>query len=119
MFWRCSQERVILDQPIRGSNPLPVTPLPSQIRLKLDTSFGRRLTLLNMRKVTGSVEGHCDTESGCYSSTRNKTHSPGTPFKAWAPRSMNRMPDPATRSLTVLETHTSLGSAPAATRAAM
>ena len=34
---------------------------------------------------------------------------PGTPFKLWVPRSSNRRPDPATKSLTVLETNTSSG----------
>jgi len=36
---------------------------------------------------------------------------PGTPFRLWATRSSNRRPDPATRSLTVLDTKTSSGAA--------
>jgi hypothetical protein len=44
-------------------------------------------------------------------------HSPGTPF--WVPRSWNRNPEPATRSLTVLDTSTSPGLANDATREPM
>jgi hypothetical protein len=43
--------------------------------------------------------------------TANSNHSPGTPFNEWRPRSSKRMPDPATRSLTVLDTMTSPGPA--------
>src|SRR5580693_9356394 len=50
-------------------------------------------------------------------STANSRHWPGMPFSSCAPRSMNSMPDPATRSLTVLETSTSSAPACAATRA--
>ena len=39
--------------------------------------------------------------------TANSDHSPDTPFNAWRPRSAKRMPDPATRSRTVLDTRTS------------
>src|SRR5262249_10594886 len=41
---------------------------------------------------------------------------PGTPFKLWVPRSSNRRPDPATRSLTVLDTNTSSSAARARMR---
>ena len=51
--------------------------------------------------------------------TARTCHSPGTPFSAWRPRSSNSMPDPATRSRTVLVTSTSPGPARAATRAPM
>src|SRR6185436_4044456 len=54
---------------------------------------------------------------GC--DTAYKCQSPGTPFSDWVPRSSNTMPEPATRSLTVLDTSTSLGAARAATRAPM
>src|SRR5690349_21266335 len=40
-------------------------------------------------------------------STANSRHSPGTPLSSAAPRSWKAMPEPATRSLTVLETTTS------------
>src|SRR5262245_3417414 len=50
-------------------------------------------------------------------STANSRHSPGMPFSSCAPRSVNLMPDPATRSLTVFETSTSSAAACAATRA--
>jgi len=43
--------------------------------------------------------------------TANSNHSPGIPFSEWRPRSSKRMPDPATRSLTVLDTSTSPGPA--------
>src|SRR6266550_4629033 len=49
----------------------------------------------------------------------NRRHSPGTPFSAWAPRSSNSIPEPTTRSFTVLDTSTWLGAAIAATRAPM
>src|ERR671922_708082 len=52
-------------------------------------------------------------------STAYRCHSPGTPFRSATPRSSNPIPDPATRSLTVLETSTSPGAASAATRAPM
>jgi len=38
-------------------------------------------------------------------------HEPGTPFRSCSPRSLNSMPEPATRSLTVAETSTSPGRA--------
>jgi hypothetical protein len=49
--------------------------------------------------------------------TANRCHSPVTPFRLCVPRSSNRSPDPATSSLTMLETTTSLGPAVAAIRA--
>ena len=57
--------------------------------------------------------------SGIYipRSTANSRHSSGMPFSSCTPRSMNLRPDPATRSLTVFETSTSLAPACAATRA--
>src|SRR4051812_31773635 len=58
--------------------------------------------------------GHRD-----YRSTAKSFHSPGTPLSSATPRSRKAMPDPATRSLTVLETRTSLALAAAATRAPM
>ena len=54
-----------------------------------------------------------------YRSTANKRQSPGTPFRGGLPRSLKRNPEPATRSLTVLDTRTSLGPASDATRAPM
>src|SRR5271155_3638353 len=44
---------------------------------------------------------------------------PGTPFSSCSPRSMNSMPRPMTRSLTVLDTRISCETASAHTRAAM
>ena len=38
-----------------------------------------------------------------------RRHSPEIPFSVCSPRSSNSIPDPATRSLTVLETRTSPG----------
>ena len=49
--------------------------------------------------------------------TAKRCHVPGSPFSACCPRSSNRMPEPATRSLTVLDTSTSSGTACAAIRA--
>ena len=46
-------------------------------------------------------------------------HASGSPSKTWLPRSVKEIPEPATRSLTVLETITSPGSAIAATCAAI
>ena len=54
-----------------------------------------------------------------YRSTANKRQSPGTPFRGRLPRSLKRNPEPATRSLTVRDTRTSLGPASDATRAPM
>src|SRR5438093_8036551 len=51
--------------------------------------------------------------------TAKSRQSPGTPFSAGGPRSSKRNPEPATRSLTVLEPKTSSGPANAATRAPM
>src|SRR5271166_1050503 len=48
---------------------------------------------------------------------RKSLHSPGTPFSECRPRSLKLIPDPATRSRTVLETSTSLGAAADDTRA--
>jgi tetratricopeptide (TPR) repeat protein len=47
----------------------------------------------------------------------NSRHDPGTPLSSCSPRSSNSMPEPASRSLTVLETSTSPASALPATRA--
>ena len=52
-------------------------------------------------------------------STANRRHSPGIPFSATSPRSVNGIPEPATRSFTVLETTTSPAEAFDATRAPM
>jgi hypothetical protein len=46
-------------------------------------------------------------------------HDPGTPFNSHSPHSSNAMPDPTTRSFTVLETRTSPGAAKEPTRAAI
>jgi hypothetical protein len=54
-----------------------------------------------------------------HEATARTFHSPGTPLRACAPRSVNSMPDPATRSRTVLVTKISPGPASAATRAPM
>lgn len=51
--------------------------------------------------------------------TKYRCQSPGTPLSETTPRSSNSIPDPATRSLTVLETSTSLGPASAETLAPM
>jgi hypothetical protein len=50
-------------------------------------------------------------------SARKMRHSPGTPRSFREPTRLKRRPDPATRSLTVLDTSTSPASASAATRA--
>src|SRR5438105_3174234 len=52
-------------------------------------------------------------------STRRICQVPGTPLSSCVPRSMKESPDPATRSLTVLETRTSSGPARLMTRAPM
>jgi hypothetical protein len=75
--------------------------------------------------VRGSTVGrpvlgyHRRTESAraVAGSTAKRRHSPGIPFNSCGPRSSKPNPEPATRSLTVLETRTSLGPASAATRA--
>ena len=54
-----------------------------------------------------------------YRVTANSCQSSGTPFSVWLPRSSNRRPEPATRSLTVRETSTSPASASEDTRAPM
>jgi hypothetical protein len=51
--------------------------------------------------------------------TANTRHFPGRPLSVAAPRPANSIPEPATRSLTVLETRTSPGCASAAMRAPM
>src|SRR5262245_13883079 len=48
--------------------------------------------------------------------TAKRCHAPGTPLRACMPRSSNAMPEPTTRSFTVLETSTSPGFAVPATR---
>ena len=58
-------------------------------------------------------------DAGRWSATASSRHSPGTPFSSWLPRSAKSIPEPTTRSLTVLETSTSPGAARAATRAPM
>src|SRR2546425_238800 len=42
--------------------------------------------------------------------TTKRRHSPGNPLSACVPRSLNAIPEPATRSFTVFETRTSPGS---------
>ena len=51
--------------------------------------------------------------AAAYASARKIRHSPGTPRSLRAPYGLKRSPEPATRSLTVLETRTSLASAKA------
>src|SRR6516165_7980833 len=51
--------------------------------------------------------------------TAKRRQSPGTPLKVWTPRSSNTMPEPTTKSFTVLETRTSPGIAFPATRLPM
>ena len=46
---------------------------------------------------------YCRSEPGLRS-TPNNRHSPGIPFDSWRPRSSKSIPEPATRSLTVLDT---------------
>ena len=48
-----------------------------------------------------------DDEGVRHQSQRTDRHFPGTPFSSCSPRSSNSIPEPATRSLTVLETSTS------------
>ena len=43
--------------------------------------------------------------------TANRRHSSGTPLRVRVPRSSNRIPDPATRSFTTLDTRVSPGPA--------
>src|SRR5829696_5134409 len=45
-----------------------------------------------------------------YALTENQRHSPSTPSKALLPASSNKMPEPATRSLTVRDASTTPGS---------
>src|SRR5262249_46688406 len=52
-------------------------------------------------------------------STAYSRHSSGTPLRRWVPRSTKPSREPATRSLTVLDTSTSSGPAAARMRAAM
>ena len=58
-----------------------------------------------------SPRNHTDAAKICQSS--------GTPLRGWVPRSSKPIPDPATRSLTVLVTRTSPGPASPAARAPM
>src|SRR5262245_29949987 len=51
-----------------------------------------------------NVSGLCAEQAAHIAAS--KCHSPGTPFKVSVPRSSNLRPDPATKSLTVLETNT-------------
>ena len=55
----------------------------------------------------------CHRPGGAYSLGsgwgEKSCHSPGTPFSGKRPRSLKRIPEPATRSLTVLETRASPG----------
>ena len=48
--------------------------------------------------------------------TAKRCHSPGTPLRVWRPRSSKPIPEPTTRSFTVLETRISPASAALATR---
>jgi hypothetical protein len=58
--------------------------------------------------VRGVQIGQLDLVPALYSAA-NRRHSPSIPLSEWVPRSRKRIPDPATRSFTVLETNTSLG----------
>jgi hypothetical protein len=100
------------------SGALSLTDLPPGFRRPILATALAALATVRPMLALGQLV-YTSRKWPAYSFTRNRTHSLGTPFKEWAPRSSNRMPDPATRSFTVLETRTSLGSAPAATRAAM
>ena len=54
-----------------------------------------------------------------YNRWANNRHLPSEPRSSWSPRSMNPIPEPMTRSFTVLETRISSGPALPITRAAM
>jgi hypothetical protein len=54
-----------------------------------------------------------------YPATAYSCQVSGTPLSSWVPRSLNWIPEPTTRSLTVRETSTSPGPASATTRAPM
>lgn len=49
------------------------------------------------------------SDSGTHKLAANKSHLPGNPLSSYDPRSTNFKPAPATRSVTTLETNTSLG----------
>src|SRR5262245_9345308 len=67
----------------------------------------------------GRTHGKPTVGLACQTSAAKRREGSGTPLSSCAPRSRNVMPEPATRSLTVLETKTASGPARAPTRAAM
>ena len=81
----------------------------------LERLFGVPTAPTRLRAYASPALGHGSQRhaSACLRSaaTANSNHSPGTPFNEWRPRSSKRMPDPATRSLTVLDTRISPGPA--------
>jgi hypothetical protein len=64
--------------------------------------------------IAGGPSRNCPVQAF----TAKSRHESGSPLSSWEPRSSSSIPDPATRSLTVEETSTSLGLAIAWTRAA-
>ena len=70
-------------------------------------------------QVPASLDGHplltpsCSprSRSRCSQTTAYSLQVPGTPLRSCSPRSSNENPEPATRSLTVLDTSTSPGAA--------
>ena len=83
-----------------------------ELRQRLSVVVRRdRHVLLRGRELVPDllVHGRRERAHAPTLSTANSCHSPGTPFSSCAPRWENAMPEPATRSLTVLDTSTSPG----------
>src|SRR5262245_254197 len=71
-----------------------------------------------LRRPLDPVVRHSEVHRRCHFTAKSRD-SPGTPLRVWTPRSSNVSPEPATRSLTVLETRISPPLASPAMRAPM
>jgi len=98
-------------------NAVAPGPIETPLLQRTVAVAGELGTALKQRMIAATLMGRIGTRRS--HRTANSRHGSWTPLRLWVPRSSNWMADPATRSLTVLDTRTSPGPASAATRAPM
>src|SRR5207253_10936739 len=92
---------------------------PGFIRQSNGPALTGARTTIHSETSRSCASGPTPCYAGGQCSTANRRHSPGTPLSAQGPRSANRIPEPATRSFTVLDTSSSSALASPATLAPM
>jgi hypothetical protein len=84
----------------------------TEVRIQLAPPSSRVRTIaiscsVRMRSTAVAAPLHVLWAPWRHRSTSNRRPSPGTPLRGWTPRSRKDSPEPATKSLTVLDTSTS------------